>query len=244
METQHDRQAKGAAQLASLIGYWMKRSGLSQRQFTSVLDWGLRERCTLHNSGISRIINGQQPRGAGLKHLDALAQGNEVIWAWHVLGKDAALKRHGPFSSWGVEEQWIERAVWMPRPDDDREPLDLGDFAMVTAGRMLLPYLDQEGHAQRLTEALLGLLEGIRSEHGWNTKEMAQQMVVAYPSGEGKRQQWLKALLVGDAQLEYQGLDQQLSGLAEMVRRIRGLETYGPTELELELSAGDHQACG
>lgn len=242
METQDDRQAKGAAQLAALIGYWMKRSGLSQRQFTSVLDWGLRERCTLHNSGISRIINGQQPRGAGLKHLDALAQGNEAIWAWHVLGKEAALKRHGPFSSWGVEEEWIERSAWMPRPDNDREPLDLGDLAMVTAGRMVLPYLDQEGHAQRLTEALLVLLEGIRSERGWSTREMAQQLVMAYPSREVRRQQWLKGLLVGDAQLECQELDHQLSGLAEMVCRIRGLETYGPTELELELTAGDRQS--
>lgn len=244
METQDDRQAKGAAQLAGLIRNWMKRSGLSQRQFTAVVDWGLRERCTLHNSGISRIINGQQPRGAGLKHLDALAQANEAIWRWHVLGPEAALKRHGPFSSWGVEEEWIERAVWLPRPDDDREPLDLGDLAMVTAGRMVLPYLDQEGHAQRLTEALLVLLEGIRSDRGWSTREMAQQLVMAYPSREVRRQQWLKGLLVGDAELGVEGLDAELAALAEMVRGLRGVETYGPTELELELSAGDRPACG
>jgi hypothetical protein len=244
METQDDRQAKGAAHLGALIRYWMKRSDLAQEPFALVLDWGLGERCTLHSSGISRISRAQQPRGAGLKHLDALAQGNEVIWCWHVQGKDAALKRFGPFSGWGVREEWIERAVWMPRPDDNREPLDLGDLAMVTAGRMVLPYLDQEGHAQRLTEGLLELVDGISRERGWSARETARQLVEAYPSGEGKRQQWLKELLLGDVQLEGDGLESELASLAEMVRRIRGLVVYGPEELEGELLSGDRRACG
>jgi hypothetical protein len=112
------------------------------RGWPKILDWGLGERCNLHGATLSRIRNGMQPRGAGLQHLDAMAQGNRAIWTWQTLGAEEAIKQFGLFSSWLVEQEWLDKTIWLPRPDAPDTPLDLGDLAMVVAGRLVLPYLN------------------------------------------------------------------------------------------------------
>jgi hypothetical protein len=88
--TMQDRQAAGAQALGALVSYWLSRGELAHERLAKILDWGLGERCNLHGATLSRIRNGMQPRGAGLQHLDAMAQGNKAIWTWQTLGAEGS----------------------------------------------------------------------------------------------------------------------------------------------------------
>jgi hypothetical protein len=232
-----NRYERGVANLAALMNYWLGRSTLSHSDLDAIASWGLGERSMLDGGLISRIRNGKQSRGAGLRHLDGLAMANYALWLWHVHGPEVAIKRLGPHSGWGLSPEVLNDAQWLPCADDEAQPLDLGDLALLLVGRLELPYLAGQvsaGQAKRMNDRLAEVLDDLVAEQGWSPREAALQFAKAYPSTDPPRQRRLRELLLGEAFTQAE-LEMELAALSEMIRRIRGLDQYGPAELQSEL---------
>ncbi len=240
--TAQDRQTQGIRALAALLNFWIARSNWSHSAMGALSDWSYGEPSPLQSTVISRCRNGSQARGAGLIHLDAISELNLALW-FYDQSPAAAIKRYGLPSSWGIEQQWLDDAVWLPRADRPNEPLDLGDLAKLLAGRLTLPYLAPwhigQGEAARLCAAVGPLLDAIASERGWGPGEATRRYAAAYPSTDRNRNKRLRELLSGQKPLAPSELEQELPALAEMIRRVsceEGVE-YGPAELLAELSS-------
>jgi len=241
-----ERLEHGVQSLAALLNYWLARSSLSHDQLTAILDWGMGERSMFYGGTISRIRNGYQKRGAGLQHLDAMAQGNKAIWAWQVLGEEAAITTFGPYAGWGVQPAWIRKAIWLPKADDEKAPLNVGDLALLLAGRLELPYLSgvfiSPAETRRMNEGLGKLFDGIARERRWSPREALAEFLKAYPSTDRVRQQRLKALVMGEETLSLSELEGELAALAELVGQIRGQKFYSPGDLQAELLSDSPEA--
>jgi len=233
----HNSYERGVANLAALMNYWLGRSGLSHSDLDAIASWGMGERAMLDGGLISRVRNGKQSRGAGLRHLDALSQANYALWLWHVHGPETAIKRLGPHSGWGITPELLDGAQWLPCADDEAQPLDLGDLALLLVGRLELPYLAGQvsaGQAKRMNDRLGEVLDELVAEHGWSPREAWQQFSEAYPATDTPRRERLRDLVMGEPFTQSE-LEMEMAALAEMIRRIRGLEAYGPAELQSEL---------
>lgn len=240
-----ERQVRGVRSLAALLNYWLARSAWSHNTMSALSDWAYGEQSPMQGAAISRCRNGDQPRGAGLAHLDALAELNQAVWLWQERGPAAAIQRYGPPSSWGIQQEWLDGAVWLPAPDQPNEPLDLGDLAALLAGRLELPYLApwhvSRNESARLCAAVGPLLDSIASERGWGPGEATRRFTESYPSSDRKRLARLRELLTGRRPLAAAELEQELPSLAEMIRRCCELTEYGPADFLDELSSDDRQ---
>lgn len=240
---QHDgakaRGERGVQALGQLVTYWL--APVTHSQLSAILEWAYGEPTGLTAGVLSRIRNVNQQRGAGLKHLDAMAEANRAIWVWHTYGPDSAINEFGPYSSWGVREEWLDAAVWLHKADDPQRPLDLGDLARLLVGRLELPYLGpalmspaESTHAIR---RLSDLLEGLAAQQGWGPREAMAQFLEAYPNQDRGRRHLLRDVVLGTAELSPGDLELELAAIAEMIRVLRDLKpgTYGPAELRAEL---------
>jgi hypothetical protein len=240
--TTAERQERGTQRLADLFNYWFARSpNVGHRPLASIIHWSIGEATGFDSGILSRIRNGKQARGAGLMHLDAFACANRAIWLWHTQGEQAAIQEFGPFSSWGVQPEWLQDAIWLPKADNDTQPLELGDFANLLAGRLDLPYLSGQmsaGQAKRANDRLAELLDELAAEQGWGPREAIKRFTEAYPPTDHARCHRLKELLMGE-QLTQNELELELAALAEMIRQVRGIKSYGPGDLQAELLS-DH----
>jgi hypothetical protein len=239
-----ERHEQGVTALASLLNYWLGRSGMSHEQLVALASWGLGETGMLDATVISRVRNGRQTRGASLRHLDAMAAANRAIWLWQTQGQNGAWKELGPHHGWSVRDEWLEDAIWLPHPDHETEPLSFADFASVLAGHMELPYLAQTllspGDAARLSDGLAHLLEDLIADRGWGPREGIRQLLDAYPANDTARQRRLRGVIVGEVHLGREELEAELYALAEMIRVVRKLKPggYGPAQLQQELLTG------
>jgi hypothetical protein len=238
-----ERHERGVATMAALLNHWLGRGKLSHARLIAIANWGLNERGIIDEAVVSRTRNGRQVRGLSWKHLDALAAANEAIWLWQVRGPDRAWARLGPQTGWGVQEDWLDDAIWLQHPDHPDEPLNYGDLAEVLAGYLDLPYLStallSPGDARRMSDALSHLLEALIADQGWGPREAVKRLLAAYPIADQARQQRMAAFVVGQASLSREELEAELHALAEMIRVVRALKPgmYGPAELRRELSS-------
>ena len=233
-----DRHDRGVRALAALINHWLGRSNLSHDHLCALASWGLGESGIIDSAVISRVRNCRQVKGASFRHLDAFSAANQAIYLWQVRGQAEAWDRLGPHTGWGVREEWLSKACWLPHPDDS-EPLNFGDWAELLAGYLELPYLSttdlSPADARHASEALAALLEGIAAEHGWGPRQAVQQLLQRYPVADGARQQRLRALIVGDLTWGKDELETELQAVAELIRQVRELDHYGPDDLQREL---------
>lgn len=239
-----ERHEQGVATLAAMMNHWLGRSGLSHDQLVAIAAWAMGEPSPIDAAVISRVRNGRQARGASWKHLDALASANRAIWLWQTKGQGEAWAVFGPHSGWGIRDQWLDDATWLPHPDRPAEPLAFSDMADVVAGYLELPYLGttqlSPADHRKMNEALAHLLEQVIADNGWGPREGIRRLVEAYPVADAARQRRLRALITGDLQLTRQELEAELHALAEMMRVVRELKegSYGPAELQRELLSG------
>jgi hypothetical protein len=239
MEREHSEQRmdRGVQQLAAALTYWLAHS-LSQDKLAALLHWAYGETSGFDGGTFSRIKNGKQARGAGLRHLDGLAETNRAIWTWQTQGEREAIKEFGLFSEHGVQPEWVADTIWLPKPYDESRPLDLGDLANLLMGRLELPYVGgklTQGQARRANDRLIDLLDDLAAEHGWGPREALKEFLAAYPAAStNTRQARLKELLMGEP-LSHKELESELAALAEMIRQVRGLETFTPAALQAEL---------
>jgi hypothetical protein len=235
--TAAERADRGVQALAALMNYWLAPS--SHDKLAAILRWGFGESTGLDGGALSRIRNGKQSRGAGLKHLDAFAEANRAIWLWHTAGPAAAIKEFGPHSSWEIKPEWLDEAIWLPRDDDPTQPLDLGDLALLAVGRLELPYLGGQllspGKLTKMNQRLTELLDDLAADQGWGPREAVSRFLDAYPSKDPSRVRKLRDLLSGATELTTTELELELAGFAEMIRAVRGLKSYSPAELQAEL---------
>jgi hypothetical protein len=234
-----ERTARGVQSLAALMNYWLAPS--SHDKLAAILRWGYGEPTGLDGGALSRIRNGKQARGAGMRHLDAFAEANRAIWTWHTAGPEAAIQQFGPHSSWEVKAEWLDDAIWLPKPDDATQPLDLGDLSMLLMDRLELPYLGPQllspGKLVAMSQRLCEVLDEEAAEQGWGPREAVARFAAAYPSRDPARQRKLRDLLTGAVELTAAELELETAALAEMFRTIRGLESYSPADLQAELSS-------
>jgi hypothetical protein len=232
-----ERTATGVQSLAALMNYWLAPS--SHDKLAAMLRWAFGEPTGLDGGALSRIRNGKQSRGAGLRHLDAFAQANRAIWLWHTAGPEAAIREFGPHSSWDVRAEWIDDAIWLPKPDEPTLPLDLGDLAMLLMDRLQLPYLGPQmlspGRLQRMSQRLCEVLEDEARAREWGPREATTRFTEAYPCRDPARLRKLRDLVTGGPELSMSELELETAALAEMLRTIRGLESYSPADLQAEL---------
>ena len=237
--TASERTARGVQSLAALMNYWL--APVSHDKLAAILLWGYGESTGLDGGALSRIRNAKQNRGAGLRHLDAFAEANRAIWLWHTAGPEAAIQQFGPHSSWDVKAEWLDDAIWLPKPVDATSPLDLGDLAMLLMDRLELPYLGPQllspGKLQKMSQRLCEVLDDEASEQGWGPREATARFAAAYPSRDPARQRMLRDLVTGATELTATELELETAALAEMFRSIRGLESYSPADLQAELSS-------
>ena len=239
-----ERIKRGVAALASLMNHWLASS--SHDKLAAILRWAYGGPTGLDGGALSRIRNGKQARGAGLKHLDAMAEANRAIWTWHAVGPEAAIREFGPLSSWDVRAEWLDEINWLPSPTDPTQPMGLGDLAMLLMGRIELEYLGDPllspGKLTRMSERLPDLLEDLGHDQGWRHREALAKFGEAYPSKDPARHRKLRNIMNGDAYLTGAELELEIPALAEMVRSIRGLEVFTSAELKAELLSADRGA--
>lgn len=235
--TASERTARGVASLAALMNYWLAPS--SHDKLAAILRWAYGESTGLDGGALSRIRNGKQSRGAGLRHLDAFAEANRALWTWHVAGPEAAIKEFGPHSSWDVKAEWLDDAIWLPKPDDAARPLDLGDLAMLLMDRLELDYLGPQmlspAKLLQMNQRLSELIEDTASEQGWGPREAVARFAAAYPCRDPSRQRKLRDLVTGQGDLTTAELELEMPALADMIRSVRGLDSYTPADLQSEL---------
>ena len=234
-----ERTARGVQSLAALMNFWLAPS--SHDKLAAILRWGYGEPTCLDGGALSRIRNGKQARGAGMRHLDAFAEANRAIWTWHTAGPEAAIQAFGPHSSWEVKAEWLDDAIWLPKPDDATKPLDLGDLSMLLMDRLELPYLGPQllspGKLVAMSQRLCEVLDEEAAEQGWGPREAVARFAAAYPSRDPASQRKLRDLVTGAVELTAAELELETAALAEMFRTIRGLESYSPADLQAELSS-------
>ena len=234
--TATERADKGVQSLAALMNYWLATT--SHDKLAAILRWGYGEPTGLDGGSLSRIRNAKQNRGAGIKHLDAMAEANRAIWMWKQ-DPEAAIRAFGPHSSFDVKAKWLDEICWLPAPDpNEDQPMDLGDLSMLLMSRLELPYLGGQllspAKLSQMTERFAQLLEAEASERSWGPREATQQFQAAYPSTDPGRRRRLKELLMG-GDISGTELELELAAFAEMLRSIRGLDSYTPADLQEEL---------
>ena len=234
--TATERSEKGVQTLASLMNYWL--ASTSHDKLAAILRWGYGEPTGLDGGSLSRIRNAKQGRGAGIKHLDAIAEANRAIWMWKQ-DPEAAIQEFGPHSSFDVKAEWLDEICWLPAPEpNEDQPLDLGDLAMLLMSRLELPYLGGQllspSKLSQMTARFAQLLEAEASKRSWGPREATQQFQAAYPSTDPGRQRRLKELLMG-GEISATDMELELAAFAEMLRSIRVLNSYTPADLQEEL---------
>ena len=234
--TATERSEKGVQTLASLMNYWLATT--SHDKLAAILRWGYGEPTGLDGGSLSRIRNAKQGRGAGIKHLDAIAEANRAIWMWKQ-DPEAAIQEFGPHSSFDVKAEWLDEICWLPAPEpNEDQPLDLGDLSMLLMSRLELPYLGGQllspAKLSQMTERFAQLLEAEASERSWGPREATQQFQAAYPSTDPGRQRRLKELLMG-GDISATEMELELAAFSEMLRIIRGIDSFTPADLQEEL---------
>lgn len=234
-----ERREQGILHMAALLNHWLGSSGLSHEQLVAIASWGLGEPAGIDGGTISRQRNAKVVRGASWRHLDALAAANVAIWLWQIKGPKAAREELGPPSSWGIKDDSLDKATWLPSPDDLGEPLRLAEMAEVMAGYRQLSYLSTAAltpnEARHASDRLSQLLEATIAERGWGPKQAIRQLLEAYPVTDKARQRRLQSLIVGEVQLSREELEAEMHALAEMLRVLRGVKKYDQIDLEAEL---------
>lgn len=236
-----ERYEAGVSHMAALVNFWLDRSGLSHAQMVAICHWGLGEDRIIDETVLSKLRNRRIQRGASIKHLDAMSCGNRAIWLWQTKGQRKAWAELGPHTGWGVREEWLESAIWLPSAADEHEPLKFDELAEVLAGYLDLPYLPRGGlspiEATRLSQRLAELLEGEITRLGVGLRQGIAALLQAYPVDDPVRQRRLKAVLTGDVQLSRDEIETEQAAIAEAIRVLRGLPVggYGPAELQGEL---------
>lgn len=235
-ETSEVRIERGVQRLAALVKYWLAHN-LSQDKLATIIRWSYGETCGFDGGAMSRIQNGKQQRGAGIRHLDALAEANRAIWCWQTQGEREAIRKFGLHSDAGVRPEWLSDTIWLPKPDDATRPLDLGDLANVLMGRLELPYVADKlsaREARRASERLIELLDDLADQQGWKPLEAVQRYVAVYPGATRVRVARLKEMMMGEP-LSQSELELEMAALAEMIRQVRGVESFTPADLQAEL---------
>jgi hypothetical protein len=234
---------RGRSALAQLLTYWLRTSGLAARNLELLTDWAVGERGWLGNDKITRIRKAEQQRGAGLRQLVAMGETNQALHLADTKGIQAAVARYGPFSQWGVREEWLQGRRWLPADDAPDQPLEFADFALVMVGSLPLSYLAGSdlppAPPDRLSLALSDLLNAAMTDRGLNARDGLRELMAGYPASERGRRSQLQDLILGATGWDRDQIEAELCAVAEALRVMRGLPVgaYGPGHLAQELSA-------
>lgn len=240
-ETLAQKLERGEHWIRETVAYWIAANRCSLREMAAMASWGLGERVSFSHSSLSRISNGKL--GINLPSLIALEALNRALWLWHATGPEKARAEIGPPSAYGLTDQALDGSIWLPVPDQEQLPLDLGDLCDVWAGRLELPYLGHRlilpAQSPTVTDQLPRLLDATIIAADLSPMAGVRQLLAAYPAADEARRERFQAVILGQVQLTREELQSELLAIAEAVRVMRGLPLgrYGPAELLAELLA-------
>lgn len=236
------RHDAGKERLAALVQRWLPKTGLSQEKLNAIASWGLGQTNALESSKISQLRNANVQKPS-LRDLDALAALNQTVHCWQVEGPEVARERYGPPSSYGVLDEWLDKARWIGDPRRPGQPLSFSAICDLFAG-----YLDMEGAggevnnlAQRMSDAFADMLDADIRRLDLGLREGLERLASCYPDqSDVERINKLKAVVLGDDTYTPSEFEAELLNLAETVRVLRGLpmDCYSPSDLRSELTAG------
>ena len=207
-------------------------------------DWASGGHRQFDYNKLSKLRNGDLKGGASLVHLDALGAANEAIWRWKQ-NPDAAVALLGPFSSYGVEEQTLHDAEWLPLADDPTEPIRQADLFEILMGLADAPFAlavtVRPSQATELSRALAELINELIRGLGLGPMEGRTAILRAYP-GENGDAIW--ELASQGALLTADELEAELGHISSMVATLRAVppQVYGPRQLHQELSGRGRRA--
>jgi hypothetical protein len=236
------RHLHGRQHFAATLNWWLGRSAFSHARLGAIADWALGENGWLISSQVSHLRNANV-RQPGYQSLDALCCANEAIWRWQVKGKGDCHRIYGPHSGYGIEDGWLDEAVWLGHPDEPEAPLNFGDWCELVVGYLELPYVGDvvlsPGEAKDLSQRLAALLEGIVKGQGLGIRDGMARIIECYPVQERNRRERLRGVVLGLYDYSQEDLIEELWALAVTVAALRGQDPagYGPAELHAELTS-------
>lgn len=236
------RRERGRVAFAHLLDLWLKRCGCSHQQMGALCDWASSGHRQFDFNKLSKLRNGNQ--GASLVQLDALGAANEAIWRWQH-DPDAAVALLGPFEGYGVEQQTLVDAIWLPLHDTPDEPLRPADLFEILLGLQPPPFalsaVVRPSQATELSRALAELLNELIQGLGLGPMQARAAILRAYPGDNGDA---IWELASQGAVMTADELEAELLPCSALVASLRGVppQVYGPRQLHQELSGRGRKA--
>jgi hypothetical protein len=224
------------------MNWWIAQSEFTGDAMGMISSWAMGEKSPLISSNVSNLRNGKSVRPS-LRLIEALGALNVVCWRWHTQGQQACLERYGPYSSWGIDPVWLERAVWLEHPSNpeaEPEPLVFADFCEIFAGLLTLPNVGvalSPSEAPDLNAKLAALFDEILRDSG-TYREGLERIRAAYPVQGKERWEGLRDVIIGTRNYSREEMQVEMMALATCIGTIRGEADYSPARLHAELSNG------
>lgn len=239
--TTRRRHALGRAHCGEVLGWWFARSNLTHARLIAICEWVSGEPGLLGSSQITHLRNAAI-RNPNWLLIEGICNVNLGIHKWQTEGPQACFQAYGPFGKGPDGEAMLGDAIWLPRPDAD-VPLQFGDWCAIFTGRLTLSYVDEvivsSADASRLNEELAKLLEEVIEAQGLGLRRGMTELLNAYPVADESRRQRLRRLIIGEATMLPDEIQQELASIAAAIETIRELEpgSYGPQQLWRELTS-------
>ncbi|WP_156796714.1 hypothetical protein [Cyanobium sp. PCC 7001] len=218
------RHTKGKEHLASVLNWWLGRSGLSIRRLSALADWACGEDGILIHSQVSHLRNGNIKK-PGLTNLDSFYEINVAIYRWQVEGASECHRLYGPHKPFGIDDAWLDDSTWLHHPERHKEPLRFGDWAELAVGLLQLPYVGDlnlsPSEARDLSERLATMLDDLACATGLGIRSGLDAVLAAYPAKDPGRRKKLRAVITGQANYEVDELGIELADIAIAVAALR-----------------------
>jgi hypothetical protein len=235
------RHALGRAHFGEVLGWWFARGSLSHSRLLTICEWVSGEEGLIGSSQISHLRNAAI-RNPNWLLFEGICNINLGIHKWQTDGPKACYQAWGPLGKGPSGEAGMEEAIWLPMPDAD-VPLQFHDWCDLFTGRITLPYVDEvivsSSDGARLNEELAKLLEEVIEGQGLGFRRGMAELLRAYPVEDESRRQRLRGVILGEATMLGDEIQQELASIAAAIEIIRELEpgSYGPQQLWRELTS-------
>lgn len=218
---------------------WKIQCDFSLDQLCKLANYAIGEEKWLITSAFSLLQNAKKPT-VNMRNLEALGAINELIYRWQEHGPGKCYKVYGPMDVWGVKEEWLANAIWIPDPDHPAEPLDFEGFCSVFVGRLVIPGVApviNDRDAQPMSQRLAALIDAELVRLGLGVRQGMARVMECYPIDDKDRRAMLEACIVGTKDYDSENLHTEMYALAQLISGLRELPagSYGPKQLHAEL---------
>ena len=220
-----DRLARGIATFSKAIRMLLAQNQLTHEQMVKLSQWANPWGMTwLSTSQVSYLRTGQTKK-IGPHTVDALAQIN--LRLAEAGGVTVPRDEEDPLHDFGPAPEGLipDEPFWLKHPRTG-DPLNAGDLFMVWIGRLTPQGLD-DGHisdmeARRLSANIGRIVQAWARDNKMTIGKAMNEAVRFYGDHGERRQQRLRAVIVGFEVFSGEDLTEELPALGEMLGRLDG----------------------